>query len=1238
MINDDQFPEAEPHRRAGPSTRPGPQQSSYAPNNYSQYPGVAPYSFNNLMPYAQHPTRNATSRVRWDVFDLFDEEEQERKKKGKEIMPVQPAMNGPSLPWTSYPRGYGPAAYYAPLGNPFRMAYHNPSPCHCLSQYQETRETRRRSPRSMSITCQGRIKGWVHGAGRKIDGILTPDSEDLTVHFMMDIEDDLEDFIDELSRLSRLGHFSTAHKFFQEHLRHYMDNPYVLVCWSGLLLRQGDFKGVTLIKDDAMCKNEGAQSTAEELRLLRVNWELIQTLAKSMTLETNSGASAVSEEAIEVLTAMNKGSTLDGPISSIEIEILALALRLAGHPVLISTWVKHGASDINTPFSRLYGTLLRQGRIWDFHDLVVFWPKVEDIKILLQNIFDKDLIPGLEVMISDWSESIHGYDSSTTLGLLSIMTYIMLEPVGASEKECINILKLCLPLALSVAKNDPSGLKSRPYLRVLLAKSRFSETASRQAMDTLSIQLKSAQGVFYCPDIALLPVYVPLENETPQWTAMDQPHELKDPVKLVLRSAIELDDLQTEAIARRELIRLSNNPRDELDLLCTLQLTRQGDLNSYGLTLASKYLVSSTKEAKEELAILISRLLSKVTATNFWDPSCEWTLTMLLYKLEEKSPSTIRDMLERNHENYQQMDDSLLKEISRKMPMLEDWVNQQTGISAQDRSRNTVPRTSSDSRRNNKSKPRKTRGPGVVRPTEQPTTQRRRSFVDGEKGERDTPMATSSTSKDRRQGQEPNLDGVPPYAQSPNGEQTGTANEPRNRQETPIGTFSRPNDESQDGYESLHTNISKVTSSPTGSQNSRRSFNTDTYSVANPPAMERPKDNIRLAEDLRKKLTAEYARKLDTERKFEQERQKERTAILEELKKEVEAIRKEAVEQAEKKARVEAQERAEQLRWERQLQESKLQKEIAMEKAKVAEAERDARFEAEREVALRQAEKKIKEELEVRKMKEEEAQKRAAHERRQKMEAERRAREEAEAEKKHEEELGRKAAAEKREADKSARDAARRQAEEEETRQWAAEKAQRDLETQNQIHFNDAVGRKFAIPFSEGRTWQRMRELIEAPFAHIEGLASEVQAGHYDLVGPDGSIILPQTWDQIIQPGWDIKMEMWPMVPEPSQQPAIPRPPWLPGPASGVPPPPAPPVANQGVTIVEPEGGGRTSSEHDDDDDISSGYGSDPGPRRRSPRKKIAHAFAALKASVLRRRRRSASITSMESSLRSFDD
>lgn len=47
---------------------------------------------------------------------------------------------------------------------------------------------------------------------------------------------------------------------------------------------------------------------------------------------------------------------------------------------------------------------------------------------------------------------------------------------------------------------------------------------------------------------------------------------------------------------------------------------------------------------------------------------------------------------------------------------------------------------------------------------------------------------------------------------------------------------------------------------------------------------------------------------------------------------------------------------------------------------------------------------------------------------------------------------------------------------------------------------------------------------------HIEVLGPEVYHGHYDLVGPDGEIILPSVWGDVVEPGWAVSMHMWPTV------------------------------------------------------------------------------------------------------------
>lgn len=73
-----------------------------------------------------------------------------------------------------------------------------------------------------------------------------------------------------------------------------------------------------------------------------------------------------------------------------------------------------------------------------------------------------------------------------------------------------------------------------------------------------------------------------------------------------------------------------------------------------------------------------------------------------------------------------------------------------------------------------------------------------------------------------------------------------------------------------------------------------------------------------------------------------------------------------------------------------------------------------------------------------------------------------------------------------------------------------------------------------------------MEDLIKQAFAHVDVIGPHVQEGHYDLMGPDGEIILPIIWDKTIQPGWQVTMRMWPMEKHPLQrqgaQPGMPDP------------------------------------------------------------------------------------------------
>ncbi|CZT09987.1 uncharacterized protein RAG0_14595 [Rhynchosporium agropyri] len=83
------------------------------------------------------------------------------------------------------------------------------------------------------------------------------------------------------------------------------------------------------------------------------------------------------------------------------------------------------------------------------------------------------------------------------------------------------------------------------------------------------------------------------------------------------------------------------------------------------------------------------------------------------------------------------------------------------------------------------------------------------------------------------------------------------------------------------------------------------------------------------------------------------------------------------------------------------------------------------------------------------------------------------------------------------------------------------------------IRFKDAVGRKFSFPFHSAATWNGISELIKQAFLHVDVLGPHVNDGHFDLICSSGrstgEYILPQAWEAMVEPGWQVTMHMWPL-------------------------------------------------------------------------------------------------------------
>ncbi|KAJ8130726.1 hypothetical protein O1611_g2905 [Lasiodiplodia mahajangana] len=946
-----------------------------------------------------------------------------------------------------------------------------------------------------------------HSIGRKVDSFLTPDSGDLTVHLELDLQEDLEDYMEEWARFSRLGQFKTAKKFFEQSFQHYSKSPYILVQYANLLLQQGKFRAVTEL-DDGPIYDLGKKSPQyEDLHLLRINWELIQLSARMHTLDSINDVSTLF---VEIARVLGNLELAERPIGSTEIKILGLTLQLTSNLTLNMEWLRHGQRLVNampTLLRRLYSTLLREGRIWDFHDLLILIPTIREVDNMLRAIFDTGLIASLKKVISDWSISDE-HDTPTTLALISILTHMVLEPIHTPVDQCMEIMNLSKPLALSILDHDPTSVRTRPYLRYLLAHSRFIDMTSHRAISSLVDRLDLSPGICFHRHPSQLPIYVPTGAETPYWASGEMSLRVKGSANLVCRAAKGFEDIRTEILSLQELIRLSENPRKEFDRLCELQLA-EGDLTGYGQSLASTYLIAKTAPERDTLKFKIADLLSRLDNPQFCDSHWKWPIKMIMYKLQDRSRSQICSLLGKEIMDYQDMDVAVLEQISRKMPELKGWVDQQVAYQ----------RDNSGFRAQNSDDDDGAGQPGIerdsftrIREDDAGNHQHQTTEV-----ERDSPTIQVAELENQKDAMH-------------------IAEEEREELEREVAKLEREN-----------RGLQKAESRARKAAKSEREKHTSEIA-----RLKRERDNI-----LR-----------EAERERERERVSESRATQLELEKHERQV-SELEREAARRLEAEADKYEKQLAAVKEatnVQMTQAASSFELQREAMRKAITDMTYESVRqdEVALRrEAEKKEKMLADLRL----EGEKLISAISRE-MAAERENRitmrklEEkilattAQADKEKSVSLlvteklleaAERVEMEARERNKQVSDQTgmesgfRAEAEQRDSQAEARKQPQEEPrgETQGQgndsrpLHFEDAVGRKFVFPFETCKTWVDMKNLINLAFRNFGAMGVRVQAGNYDLL-VDDAIILPQLWEFSIKPGSMVTMHMWPTSPSQS--------------------------------------------------------------------------------------------------------
>lgn len=147
---------------------------------------------------------------------------------------------------------------------------------------------RRRGHRNEERRNRGRDKSssGAHGASgaqqvlstNGVNAIWDPSQNtDLTIHLKMPLQENQEEKMDEFCRLHRRGDYASARQFFaQELLPEHEDDPYLLVQYAEMLLKQGDYATLASLHGHVAFSPGGRLEESKDGVLLRMYWNMMQ--------------------------------------------------------------------------------------------------------------------------------------------------------------------------------------------------------------------------------------------------------------------------------------------------------------------------------------------------------------------------------------------------------------------------------------------------------------------------------------------------------------------------------------------------------------------------------------------------------------------------------------------------------------------------------------------------------------------------------------------------------------------------------------------------------------------------------------------------------------------------------------------------------------------------------------------------------------------------------------------------
>ncbi|PWY66542.1 hypothetical protein BO83DRAFT_439800 [Aspergillus eucalypticola CBS 122712] len=442
--------------------------------------------------------------------------------------------------------------------------------------------------------------------------IWTPSStKDTTIHYDMDIVEDVGSLLEEFSRLKRLGHFQEAEQYFEDSLCAFMELSPVTIEFADMLVEQGSYERLHRVmsqhQQQKLNTSDGISSVQEGSPakfLYQANLQLVQGFAAMQSHGSLDEAYRTVRSLERQMRLLRRRRRRDPnlDLDSAEVQVIRYALLTLSQVERETDLIPEHEFSFWSNWRYLYSTLVIEGRVWDVRDLMLASIQAEGAENAWNLIFGAELDASNEAfrkLRDDWC--LHRYDESTYLAILDILVSLSRSlsswSISIPERQDLLTAQRCLQYAQALAtclkENNPPLVRSRPYLQWVIAEAELERKLLLNPSD-LRDHLDRFPGLTVWR--GSVPIYLPIKTENPKWTAPKDGGRHYDFLETVLQTAQDLKDHRTEVLCLGELIYRSVNTSERLTRLSNLQKSIQGDVLGYQQTFLSWFLLAHTEQ------------------------------------------------------------------------------------------------------------------------------------------------------------------------------------------------------------------------------------------------------------------------------------------------------------------------------------------------------------------------------------------------------------------------------------------------------------------------------------------------------------------------------------------------------------------------------------------------------------------------------------------------------------------